>query len=1057
MTRLTTLLSSVSLILSATLPIAAATITVGDFTYTTSGTKAVVSSGPTTGEVIIPESVTDGTTTYTVSEIAKNAFKNTGITSVTFPATVTKIGNNAFEGCKSLTKVMLVEGQKNIGSSAFKNCTALPDIDFPQTLTNLGSYSFDGCTSITAIVFPDNMMMAIGNPFQNCTSLQSITIGAYMSSFSSSSTCKGAPLEEILVSPSSTRLKSIDGVLYDYKGTKLEAYPEYRKDETFTLPASVTSISTRFTGVKYLKSFIGNDALKSIPANLFQDCPALESIQLGTGVSYFGSRCFTNCPKLKTVTIDAGNPYLKCVDGVVISQDDDVLYCRFPFAPGDTYHAPATLIEILDYAFYGNTSLKTVTMPDNIETLGELVFSTCTALTSVNIPASLTELPYGTFKGCKSLETTTLPKGLTAIGEAAFSGCYSLSDINIPPKVTTIGEEAFSGAALTRVMIPDAVETIGASAFYGCENLVDITVGSSVTSIGDEAFYNYSFTPNMTVYCKPATPPSLGSDTFIEGITIFVDKPSYDVYKADESYQAYNIQIHADLTDISITLDNAGTLSDKVSEEQLNGVVSLTVNGEINGTDFEYLNRMPLIKDINLSGATIVAGGSEIVTTLNEMPKKAVVNLTKLEKITLPENITAIADSSLYTPDLNEDRLLQSIIIPSTVTHIGAAAFANRLSLKEANLPEGLEYLGKEAYYNCESLASIELPVAIDTLREGTFNSCRTLAEVKFNEGLKVIEEYAFDFCKKIECLNLPNSVDSIGNNAFRSNSALKYVTLPENLRYLGRYTFAWCTELESIDLPETLIKIGASCFSGCDRLGTVKIPESVTLIDQSAFSLCPMIERVDVPRYVTQVGANAFLRNTSLRIATIAYDYALPGEDDLTPLDPDRLPQKAAVKYSAFQGCSSLEKVYIGSTVRLLENECFAGTDNLTAIYVASTTPPDMYDGENAFDKFDATLYVPLNSINTYMTNRHWKNFKKILPLELATSGIDDIASDNNIFDTVTVNGRTISFNDPAARVTISTPAGQLLYHGKAADVKVNSGIYIVTINSTTGKIAVR
>lgn len=79
----------------------------------------------------------------------------------------------------------------------------------------------------------------------------------------------------------STRLKSIDGVLYDNKVTDLKAYPTHRHAETFILPETVTKMSDKFQGIQYLKTFIGNDALTTVYLQSFQNCPLLETVQLG--------------------------------------------------------------------------------------------------------------------------------------------------------------------------------------------------------------------------------------------------------------------------------------------------------------------------------------------------------------------------------------------------------------------------------------------------------------------------------------------------------------------------------------------------------------------------------------------------------------------------------------------------------------------------------------------------------------------------------------------------------------------------------------------------------
>ena len=81
--------------------------------YTISGTNLEVSSytGSST-EVTIPATVVYSGTTYTVTRIGKEAFKNSGIKEITIPATVTTIGVSAFAGCDLETIVLETETVK---------------------------------------------------------------------------------------------------------------------------------------------------------------------------------------------------------------------------------------------------------------------------------------------------------------------------------------------------------------------------------------------------------------------------------------------------------------------------------------------------------------------------------------------------------------------------------------------------------------------------------------------------------------------------------------------------------------------------------------------------------------------------------------------------------------------------------------------------------------------------------------------------------------------------------------------------------------------------------
>lgn len=1054
--RLRTVLLLVGISLTGTV-LQAATITVGDFTYTTSGTKAKLTKGPVTGAVVIPDTIEHNGTKYVVSEIYSKAFQKTAITSVTVPATVTQIGSYAFESCAQLAAVTLAEGVQKIQSYAFRNCTALPEIHFPSTVTTISSYSFDGCVKLTSIVIPDKCNMLMSYPFQNCTSLRSITIGAKITSFSGNE-CKNCPLEEVLVSEGNTRLMSVDGVLYDNKMTTLVFFPWYKNVETFTLPATVTGLKGSFSNARYVRTFIG-EGLTAIGSSQFKECPVLEKTVFGKDLSQFGSRCFDKSPMMRTVEIANDNPYLRCTDGVVTSADGKVLHVRFPFAQGNQYTAPSTLTTILPYAFHSNTLLEKVILPESVDSIGYNAFAYCSALTAVNIPAGVRDLADDVFYQCKVLRNMTLPDSLRSIGNDAFSSCYKLDSITLPAILRRIGDNAFYSSGLTSIHIPDSVREIGASAFEYC-NLREISIGTSVDTIGTRAFRNY-FETEPTFLIHASVPPRISMDEyyapFEKGTTLYVSQAGYDAYKADSAYKAYRIVVLAPQRELTVTLDQPGTLNRKIAVDDLTGVVGLTVKGVMNGDDFAYMNRMSLIKTLDLTDVRIVAGGNDSVrTTADELPPHSVRGLEKLETIALPATLTAIADSALCSHSIWGDGVLRRADIPASVTHIGNHAFQDRTALESATLPKGLLKLGESAFMGCTSLTEIEIPASIDTLRSETFFGCTNVEHIKFNEGLKAIEDRALYNLGKITELVFPSTLDSIGNRACASLKSLTHISLPEGMRILNRNAFSFCSSLEEVHLPGNVEHIGSSCFSSCGKLTKINIPESVKRIDDSAFVMDSALLRIDIPRYVSYIGTTMFERCRSLRLATVAYDYEVPGEPTIERADSARLPAKVIGHREAFANCTSLEAIYIGSTIKFLGEGFLVNTPNLKRIFVANPVPPDMFADEPAFDRYDADLYVPKASIQAYRNNKHWKKFAKIHAIENQYNAVGDLFDDPDP-DTVITGEGAILFTDPEATVSVTSIAGQPVYRGKARRLEVGSGMYIVRVNTRSFKVLVK
>ena len=213
---------------------------------------------------------------------------------------------------------------------------------------------------------------------------------------------------------------------------------------------------------------------------------------------------------------------------------------------GKLSHSEATAVADIGRAF-NNTNIIIFTefkYFTNVTELQSKAFHNCIYLRKIVLPENLTTIGESAFYGCSNLKSITIPNSVNSIGKSAFSGCSNLKSIAIPDSVTTIERATFTAcSSLTAITIPNGVTTIKDFAIQTCTSLESITIPSSISTIGFGVFY---YCRNLKyIYCKPTTPPTLGSlsENGTLEYKIYVPEESVHAYKSAEGWSQYADQI----------------------------------------------------------------------------------------------------------------------------------------------------------------------------------------------------------------------------------------------------------------------------------------------------------------------------------------------------------------------------------------------------------------------------------------------------------------------------------------------------------------------------------
>lgn len=165
-----------------------------------------------------------------VTTIGNAAFRDSSVTSVTIPDSVTSIDDNAFGFCSQLTNISIPNSVTYIGFSAFAHCTSLKSITLPSSLSSISEALFSGCSQLTTIHIPDSVPSIQSNAFYHCRNLETIRIPVSVTLIETDAFAGCPSLMTVTYSDSKTQWDKITG-----------------KDQLLNIPLVCNKLEATFT------------------------------------------------------------------------------------------------------------------------------------------------------------------------------------------------------------------------------------------------------------------------------------------------------------------------------------------------------------------------------------------------------------------------------------------------------------------------------------------------------------------------------------------------------------------------------------------------------------------------------------------------------------------------------------------------------------------------------------------------------------------------------------------------------------------------------------------
>lgn len=349
---------------------------------------------------------------------------------------------------------------------------------------------------------------------------------------------------------------------------------------------------------------------------------------------------------------------------------------------------------IQENAFYGNTDLKEVILPNSIEYIYENAFMNCSNLEKINLPDSLTFIDESAFENCTSLKEITIPGLTETISARAFYNCTSLKKLTTCEGVKYIGVSTFAFCAtLETVIVGNGLETISDYAFDSCVALKSFEMPNTVKYLGDFAF-RYAESLEYVTFSQSLTAIGIGcfqSCVSLDNVELHAGIVSFGESCFSWCSGMKTLRILGD-----VTLLDDSSFYECTSLE--NVYYASSIPGDLGVNNYVFYNA-----GINGKGITFTLAAN---ATIPERLFEPQVNLNrpKLVKLVLENGATSVD----YFDRYNNLPYLAEIVLPDTITYIKKGCFDNTSWWNDH--ADGAAYIGNVFYgYKGDHVGDVEI------------------------------------------------------------------------------------------------------------------------------------------------------------------------------------------------------------------------------------------------------------------------------------------------------------------------------------------------------------
>ena len=306
-----------------------------------------------------------------------------------------------------------------------------------------------------------------------------------------------------------------------------------------------------------------------------------------------------------------------------------------------------------------------------------------------------------------------------------------------------------------------------------------------------------------------------------------------------------------------------GELPTHISESNRMNITSLTVTGELNGTDIQLIRQMlknGKLAYLDIENTTICSGGE---------PYDKDSGSEILWKYTEDD----IIGSSMFS----WSKTLVSIKLPSSAKVVGMSALSNNPALKDITIPKNCLEIKYNAITNCDKLETVHIPAQVNTIDGSNFSDCDRLVSITVdsdNNYYESVEGVLFD--KKRETLikypigltsdtyTVPSGVRALGDYSF-AGSCLSSVILPEGLEEIGISAFNRCINIERVVLPNSVSTMGIWAFDNCTSLSSVTLSDKLSELKTHVFGNCKNLREIHIGKELNTIDGEAFYDCSSI------------------------------------------------------------------------------------------------------------------------------------------------------------------------------------------------